>query len=180
MSDKLYTVSLKGASQNHPWIVVNADSAQELDDALAELASDRGDGNSLLQLVADANATYQAVANVANPSGRAPAPQSAVGSDEPAQESQAEAQAPARQRQAAPTQGGSSYGRKKQAAGTGGRGGKKPKLSYEEASADCVHGERRRFTKPGADWVLYGCPLPKGDPNACEPNFIDKDQDAEE
>ena len=171
MSDKLYTVSLKGASQNHPWIVVNADDAQELDNALRDLTS--GD---LFQLIADANATYQAVANVANPSGRAPAP-AAAGSGEPAQETQAETPAPARQRSSAPT-GGSSYGRRKAAATTGGRGGKKPKLSYEEASADCVHGERRRFTKPGADWVAYFCPQPKGQ-DECPANFLDASEDQE-
>jgi hypothetical protein len=169
MSDKLFTVSLKGASQNQPWIVVNADTAQELDDALRELTT-----SELLQLIADANATYQGIANVANPSGRAPAP-SAAGSDEPAQGS--ETTTPARQRgSAAPAASG--YGRKKAVAGTGGRGGKKPKLSYEEASADCVHGERRRFTKPGADWVAYFCPQPKGQ-NECEANFIDASEDQE-
>lgn len=171
MSDKLLTVSLKGASQNQPWLVVNADSVEELTAVLAELAE-----VNAYQDVADANATYQAVANVANPSGRAPAPQSAAGSDAPAQD--AETTTPARQRQAAPTQGGSSYGRKKATAGTGGRGGKKPKLSYEEASADCVHGERRRFTKPGADWVAYFCPQPKGQ-DECPAAFIDLADDRE-
>lgn len=178
MSDKLYTVSLKGASQNQPWVVINADTADDLAEALHALGDERPQdgGLSLHQMIADANATYQAVANVANPSGRAPAPQSAAGSDAPAQD--AESTPPARQRQAAPTQGGSSYGRKKATAGTGGRGGKKPKLSYEEASADCVHGERRRFTKPGADWVAYFCPQPKGQ-DECPANFIDADVDQE-
>lgn len=175
MSDKLFTVSLKGASQSQAWIVVNADSADELASALDALRESDENGDSLLQQVADANSLYQGVANVANPSGRAAAP---AGSGEPAQESQAATTAPARQR------GGSSntstYGRKKAAAGSGGRGGKKPKLSYEEASADCPHGERRRFTKPDVDWVLYGCPLDKNDPNNCGPNFIDKSSDEEE
>lgn len=167
MSDKLFTVSLKGASQSQAWIVVNADSADELAQALSDLAE-----QSIYQTVADANSLYQGVANVANPSGRAAAP---AGSGEPAQESQAATTAPARQR------GGSSntstYGRKKAAAGSGGRGGKKPKLSYEEASADCAHGERRRFAKD--DWVAYFCPLEKGDPNQCAGNFIDAADDQE-
>jgi hypothetical protein len=171
MSDKLYTVSLKGASQNHPWIVVNADDVAELEAALDSLAE-----SELYQKIADANALYQGVANVANPSGRAPAPATAVGSGEPAQETQAETPAPARQRGG--NSGGSSYGRKKAAAGSGGKGGKKPKLSYEEASADCSHGERRRFTKPGADWVAYFCPQPKGQ-DECAANFIDLDDDQE-
>lgn len=172
MSDKLFTVSLKGASQSQAWIVVNADSASELIDALSDLGVAVADDASVLQVVAEANSLYQGVANVANPSGRAAAP---AGSGEPAQESQAATTAPARQR------GGSSntstYGRKKAAAGSGGRGGKKPKLSYEEASADCAHGERRRFAKD--DWVAYFCPLEKGDPNQCAGNFIDAADDQE-
>jgi hypothetical protein len=169
VSDKLFTISLKGSSQSQPWAVINADSKDELDGALVDITD-------LAQAIADANATFQAVLNVANPSGRAPAPATAVGSGEPAQESQAEAPAPARQRGG--NSGGSSYGRKKAAAGSGGRGGKKPKLSYEEASADCSHGERRRFTKPGADWVAYFCPQPKGQ-DECAANFIDLDDDQE-
>lgn len=170
MSDKLLTVSLKGASQNQPWVVINADSADELRDALADLSE-----QNVYQIIADANATYQGVANVANPSGRAPAP-AAAGSDEPAQG--AETTTPTRQRQAAAAPS-SGYGRKKAVAGTGGRGGKKPKLSYEEASADCAHGERRRYTKPDVDWVLYGCPQPKDAPDNCGPNFLDKSDDQE-
>lgn len=174
MSDKnLFTVSLKGASQNQAWIVVNADSVDELAQALGDLAE-----HDLYQQVADANSLYQGVANVANPSGRAPAPTAPpAGSDESSQDGQAGSSTPARQRGG--NSGSSSYGRKKAAAGTGGRGGKKPKLSYEEASADCKHGERRRFTKPGADWVAYFCPQPKGDPDTCEANFIDASDDQE-
>lgn len=175
MSDKLYTVSLKGASQNQAWVVINADSADELHEALAALTTADQAGESLLQYVADANATYQGVANVANPSQRAAAPSPTVGSGEPAQENQAAASAPARQRGG--NSGGSSYGRKKAAAGSGGRGGKKPKLSYEEASADCRHGERNRFAKD--DWVAYFCSQPKGDPDACAANFIDAADDQE-
>ena len=174
MSDKLYTVSLKGASQSQPWTVINADSADELASALDALNVEDENGVTLFQLIADANASYQAVANVANPSGRAPAP-AAAGSDAPAQGT--ETTTPARQRGGAPQSSG--YGRKKAQAGTGGRGGKKPKLTYEEASADCAHGERRRFTKPDVDWVLYGCPLDKNDPNNCGANFIDKSEDQE-
>lgn len=168
-NNSLLTVSLKGSSQNQPWIVVNASSVEELEAVLAEL-NDR----NTHQFVADTNANFQAVANIANPSGRAPSP-STAGSGEPAQESQAAAPAPARQRggNAAST----SYGRKKAAAGSGGRGGKKPKLSYEEASADCPHGERRRYAKD--DWVAYFCPQPKGDPDTCDANFIDAADDQE-
>lgn len=175
MSEKLLTISLKGASQSQPWIVINADSADEAASAIADIGINLDGEYTLLQAVAEANAQFQAVANVANPSGRAPAPSAAVGSGEPAQEAQAEATAPARQRS---TQGGSTYGRRKAAATTGGRGGKKPKLTYEEASADCKHGERRRFTKPGADWVAYFCPQPKGQ-DECEANFIDASADQE-
>lgn len=172
MSDKLYTVSLKGASQNQAWVVINADDTDELLGAIEALGVEVSADKTVLQLVAEANSLYQGVANVANPSGRAAAP---AGSGEPAQESQAATTAPARQR------GGSSntstYGRKKAAAGSGGRGGKKPKLSYEEASADCQHGERRRFAKD--DWVAYFCPQPKGDPDTCPANFIDAADDQE-
>ena len=172
MSDKLLTVSLKGSSQNQAWVVINADSGDELFDALTDLGVEVDKNASLLQSIAEANALYQGVANVANPSGRAPAP---AGSGEPAQETQAAAAAPARQRGG--NAGGSAYGRKKAAAGSGGRGGKKPKLSYEEASADCAHGERRRYAKD--DWVAYFCPLEKGDPNICDAHFIDASDDQE-
>ena len=175
MSDKLFTVSLKGASQNQPWVVINADSADELAFALTTLTE--GDGDSLFQQIADANALYQGVANVANPSGRAPAP-APGGSGEPAQETQAEAAAPARQRG---NGGQSSYARKKQSAGSGGRGGSKPRMTYEEASADCVHGERQRRSGNGArgEWVGYFCPTPKGTPDQCSPNFLNPEDDQE-
>lgn len=171
MSDKLFTVSIKGSSQSQAWVVVNADSAQELLDALTDLA-DQG----LYQAVADANALYQGVANVSNPSGRAPAP---AGSGEQAQETQAATTAPARQRGS--SNGGSSYGRRKASAGTGGRGGQKPRLSYEEASADCVHGQRVRRSGSSAkgDWVGYFCPTPKGTADQCSPNFLDPADDQE-
>lgn len=176
MSDKLLTISLKGSSQSQPWAVVNADSRDEALEAFEALGLEFSEDATLFQIIADANAQFQAVLNVANPSGRASAP--AAGAGEPAQETQAATPAPARQRGG--NSGGSAYGRKKAVAGTGGRGGKKPKLTYEEASADCAHGERRRFTKPDVDWVLYGCPLDKNDPNNCGAQFIDKVDDGEE
>lgn len=174
MSDETsgYTVSLKGDRQNQPWTVVRGQDAAELSGLLGDLTED------LLQQIADVNSLCQGVLNAT--AGLAPVQrQSApVEAGEPAQESQAAPSAPPRQR-GQQQSGGSSYGRKKAVAGTGGRGGKKPKLSYEEASADCKHGERRRFTKPGADWVAYFCPQPKGDPDTCDANFIDSDDDQE-
>lgn len=177
MSDKLLTISLKGASAVQPWIVINADSADEAADAIAALGVNLDGEYTLLQAVAEANAQFQAVANVANPSGRAPAP-TPGGSGEPAQEAQAEAAAPARQRG---NGGQSSYGRKKQQASSGGRGGSKPRLTYEEASADCVHGERVRRSGNGArgEWVGYFCPTPKGTPDQCSPQFINPEDDQE-
>ncbi|HEU5118492.1 MAG TPA: hypothetical protein VFT74_17920 [Isosphaeraceae bacterium] len=131
---------------------------------------------AVAQLIANINGA-EGLAAIVQPSTRnRPAP---AGSGEQAQESQAATQAPARQRGS--SNGSSSYGRRKSQAGTGGRGGQKPKLTYEEASADCVHGERVRRSGNGArgEWVGYFCPAPKGSADQCPPNFLDPSDDQE-
>lgn len=171
-TDAPFVVTLKGGDGfKAPWIVVRGDTADEVASNLEALAE-----TGLYGLVSEAASLFGAANNVANPSGRAPAP-AAAGSDEPAQG--AESTTPARQRGAAAAPSSSGYARKKAQAGTGGRGGRKPKLTYEEASADCKHGERRRFTKPGATWVGYGCPQPKDAEDNCGAQFIDAEDDLE-
>lgn len=172
MSEKRFTVSLKGARASEPWVVINAQDVMELNMALDELTE-----GFALQRIAEVNSLLAGTLNVVNGTTPVPARQVAAGSDEPAQAATTETAPPARQRGgAAPQQ--SSYGRKKATAGTGGRGGKKPKLTYAEASADCPHGERRRYAKD--DWVAYFCPLDKNDPNVCAANFIDASEDEEQ
>lgn len=165
MSDKLYTVSLKGSRGDQPWIVVNADSPQELSGALTDLSENEEYLHSLLQQVADANSAFQAVLNVTT---------TPAGSGEPAQVAQAATPAPARQDQA-PAQGGSSYARRKASAGTGGRGGQPDNnVSPGVTPEPCHHGDRVYRSGNGAKgpWQAWFCPSPKGTPDQCQALWV--------
>lgn len=166
MSDRLFTVSLKGQQAHQAWVVINADTADDLAGAIDALLAEGDGGDSLLQQIADANSIYQGVANVANPGAtRAPAP---AGSDAPTQVPQAGPTTPARQ-DSPPAQ--SSYARRKASAGTGGRGGQKDnEVASGVTPEPCAHGDRTY--RDGGRWKAWFCPSPKGTPGQCEPLWV--------
>ena len=168
MSDKLYTISLKGAASIQPWLVINADNADEALDAISNAGVEVTMETTLLQAIAEANAHFQGVLNVSNPH-QAPA-QSAP----PAVQGAAQS-APQNTGGGQPQQ--TSYGRRKASAGTGGRGGKSDRLAPGVVPEPCQHGPRTYREGNGAKgfWSAYFCPSPKGTVDQCDPLWIDND-----